>query len=302
VSHYSSASANGSRIFSDSLSNIPLENIPSVGNWVIDYAEISLEDQLGRGAYGVVYRGKWRNVTVAVKKISSELTTVGDFVAEASLMCNLRPHDNVVQLLAVCKEPPAVVMKFYANGSLLQYIYNTKRLTKIDFFTILKGIAAGMNHLHREKIVHRDLACRNVLINSNAEAVVSDFGLARMVHKEVDSAKTQSLFGPIKWMAPESIQKQIYSLKTDCWMFGVTCWEILTKEIPYPDMDLIVSALAITRGERLVIPGKCPPKLAEMIQSCWLNEPDLRPTFQDIYNKLEKIEAELDPRWTYVYS
>jgi len=270
-----------------------------VGNWIIDFNEIQLEHELGKGAYGVVYKGKWRNVIVAVKKISSEFSTVEGFLAEASLMCTLRPHDNVVQLLAVCSNPLAVVMKYYSNGSLLSYLHKSKQLYRMEFFTILKGIAAGMNHLHREKIIHRDLACRNILLNGTMEAVVADFGLARMVHREIDSASTQSLFGPIKWMAPESIQHQTYSMKTDSWMFGVTCWEMLTKNIPFPELDLIASALAIVKGDRLVIPETCPPKLAELMKACWTTNPDLRPNFQEIYNSLEKMEAELDYGWSF---
>jgi len=189
-------------------------------------------------------------------------------------MCSLRPHDNVVQLLAVCSEPLCLVMKFYSNGALLHYILKNKKIHRVELFLIFKGIAAGMNHLHKEKIIHRDLACRNVLLNANMEAVVADFGLARFVRKEVDSGKTASLIGPIKWMAPESLSKGIYSTKTDVWSFGVTAWEIITRETPFEDRDLISTAVEISNGLKLKIPETCPAPLASLLSSCWNDEPD----------------------------
>eukprot|EP01117_Protostelium_nocturnum_P019044 TRINITY_DN8135_c0_g1_i2.p1 TRINITY_DN8135_c0_g1~~TRINITY_DN8135_c0_g1_i2.p1 ORF type:complete len:220 (+),score=68.57 TRINITY_DN8135_c0_g1_i2:44-661(+) len=147
----------------------------------------------------------------------------------------------------------------------------------------IMGIAKGMLHLHMEKIVHRDLAVRNILLSKHLEAKVSDFGLSRE-SKAVDSAAvTSTTVGPLKWMAPESITERKYSSKSDTWSFGVVIWEILTCEEPFGDSTPIEAALRVTsKKERLKIPVSCPPKLEKLMKECWKEEAEDRPDFSQI--------------------
>lgn len=193
-----------------SYASIPIRMEPTKGyvhvgtlrtkTWEIPFNEIAVQKELGKGAYGVVYEGKWRNQTVAMKRIMGELTNeqLQDFLSEAELMSAILPHENVVQLYGVVSQPPCIVLKYYPNGSLLSYLNSEKELSTRTMFTILKGIAAGCAHLHKEKIVHRDLAARNVLLNQNMCPVVSDFGFARAMNQNMDSGKTKNEVGPIR--------------------------------------------------------------------------------------------------------
>lgn len=102
-----------------------------------------------------------------------------------------------------------------------------------------------MHHLSKEGICHRDLASRNVLLDENFKPKISDFGLSRFVHTGSSSTTKFVLFclrpltdlllrsevGPLKWMAPESLRDRLYSEKSDVWMFGVVCFEIMNRSV-----------------------------------------------------------------------
>lgn len=85
----------------------------------------------------------------------------------------------MVQLLGVCKEPLSIVVAYYQNGSLKDYLKSHNNIPWVQKLQIMHGVAAGVAHLHREKIIHRDLAARNILLDSNLNAVVGDFGISR---------------------------------------------------------------------------------------------------------------------------
>jgi predicted Ser/Thr protein kinase len=186
-------------------SSIVLDSISANSNsknieWNIPYSEIKLEYELGRGGFGIVYKGTWRNASVACKKILGDLQPkqLKEFFAEAELMSSLRPHENVIQLLGISMNPPCIITKFYENGSLLNLL-KKRELSLKENFKILKGIAAGMEHLHMEKIIHRDLAARNILLSSNMDAIVSDFGFARILkNSESDASITTATIGPVR--------------------------------------------------------------------------------------------------------
>ena len=108
-----------------------------------------------------------------------------DFVEEATLFAKIRPHINIVQFLGVCKSPLCAVAEYCSGGSLRSYIkLESEQINEnLELFWIV-GIAAGMSHLAREGIVHRDLACRNVLLTATLDPKITDFGLSKALGKE----------------------------------------------------------------------------------------------------------------------
>jgi len=158
---------------------------------------------------------------------------------------------------------------------------------------IAKGIAAGMLHLHREGIVHRDLATRNILLGSGNQVKISDFGLSRNTGDANSSDQTKSDTGPLKWMAPEAIRNREYSRSSDSWAFGVTLYELVARSEPYVGLDPVQAALQVTHsGLRLEIPKYTPFILAEIMRGCFEYDPARRPDFQYICKRMQ--EAQLD--------
>lgn len=123
--------------------------------WNVEISELEIEREVGRGAFGVVYKGKWRGKKVAVKKILTldfNQQQIEDFAKEIKLMQNLRPHQNVVGLLGVVRSPLSIITTFYANGSLFSLFKNTQ-IELPQIIKILKDVASGM--------VKKKNICRN---------------------------------------------------------------------------------------------------------------------------------------------
>jgi len=265
-------------------------------NWEIKLQDIDIVKEIGRGAYGIVYLGRWREEQVAVKKIIGDgggavpEEVIDTFASEIKLMKNLRPHPHVVTMLGVVSDPLCIVTKYYENGSLIDLLNSEHKMSMSVNITIMKGIASGMLHLHKEGIIHRDLAARNVLLDKDYEPIISDFGLSRVVGVASQSAVTKSDVGPIKWMPPESLVNKTYGTKSDVWAFGVTCWEILARSEPYPDMEpLEVAFKVVQEGLRLTLPSDCPPEIAEVILSCWAHNKEERPDFSQLFAQLSQL-------------
>jgi len=273
-------------------------NIGAAKKSLVNYQELVDMEEIGSGAFGIVFRASWRELRVAVKQIRSEHVSreqVIDFLKEVALLQNLRPHPNVVLFIgmSIPPQPLTMITEYCEGGSLYHYLRNnTVNLeTKIGF---VNGIALGMLHLHKEGIVHRDLAVRNILLTKHHECKVSDFGMSRETsNSENEGAKTKSNIGPIRWMAPEALKEMKYSHKSDVWSFGVVIWEIVTEKEPWDDMTPMEVALAVLReGKRLYIPDT-DTNLQMLMRLCWYESPEDRPNFETISRVLSPIPEEL---------
>ncbi|ETO06561.1 TKL family protein kinase, partial [Reticulomyxa filosa] len=166
--------------------------------------------------------------------------------------------------------------------------------------------AKGILHLHKANIVHRDIAARNILLEyvavnenkgSRVRAVVSDFGLSRIAEQGADRQHyTESKVGPIKWMSPESITNgNVYNTKTDAYSFGITMWEVFAGSEPYPNLTKTsVAAQVLHKKCRPFVPMHWPTPLAYLIQRCWQNNPDFRPSFFQVVSQLSHLSGIMD--------
>lgn len=137
----------------------------------------------------------------------------------------MRPHRNLLTLLGISSQPgkPICIVTDFVDGGSLESKLHDKGFP-IDWLFIVKtvkGMAAGMHHLHQEGLLHRDLAARNVLLTEAFTPLISDFGLSTKTDKDQlrqshnNTVKETKFFrGPYKWMAPESLSKNEFSTKT----------------------------------------------------------------------------------------
>ena len=180
--------------------------------YLIKAKDIERESKLGEGAFGVVYKARWRNIAVAVKEVKpealSDVSQIQSFEREAVQMSKLRPHDHVITLYGVCQDPLSIVTEFATGGGLDEWLkkHHADASDK-QLMTITLGAARGVAHLHAEGIVHRDLAARNILLGDNDKPKVSDFGMSRVDEGE-DANETRTRVGPLKWMGPEQMLHQ----------------------------------------------------------------------------------------------
>ncbi|KAL4143192.1 hypothetical protein QTP88_005550 [Uroleucon formosanum] len=283
-----------------------LENVTTVvGNahiTEIDFGELELEEVIGVGGFGKVYRGYWNNKEVAVKAARQDpdediSETVKNVKQEANLFW-LLDNENIVSMLGVCLQIPnlCLIMEYARGGSLNRVLMGRKIRPDVLVDWAIQ-IARGMNYLHNGapiSLIHRDLKSSNVLLSETIEnndlqfktLKITDFGLAREVYKTT----RMSAAGTYAWMAPEVIKKSIFSKASDVWSYGVLLWELLTGEMPYKGIDVLAVAYGVAVNKlTLPIPSTCPQPFRELMEACWHSDSHMRPSFEDILTSLDDI-------------
>nr|POE71323.1 l-type lectin-domain containing receptor kinase ix.1 [Quercus suber] len=196
------------------------------------------EQILGRGGFGVVYRGYLMdsNSSVAVKKISEESRQgVNEFASEINVISRLR-HRNLVELIGWCHERRRellLVYDFMPNGSLDSHLYGEGiLLTWERRYKIVRNLASALLYLHEgweHCVLHRDIKPSNIMLDSNFNAKLGDFGLARLVDHAIGSRTTRSA-GTWGYMDPTCVTRA--SKKSDAYSFGMVTLEIATGRRP----------------------------------------------------------------------
>ncbi|XP_005095192.1 mitogen-activated protein kinase kinase kinase 11 [Aplysia californica] len=270
----------------------------------IEFEELNLEDVIGVGGFGKVYRGTWRLETVAIKAARQDpdepiSVTIENVRKEAKLFW-LLSHVNIAALRGVCLKPPnlCLVMEYAAGGS-LNRVLNGRRIPPQILVNWALQIAQGMHYLHEQApltLVHRDLKSSNILLKESVDSgdldnktlKITDFGLAR----EVEQTTRMSAAGTYAWMAPEVIKSSRFSKKSDVWSYGVVLWELLTGETPYKGIDALGVAYGVAVNKlTLPIPSTCPGMFSQLMTDCWYQEAHERPTFLEILKRLEEIST-----------
>ncbi|KAF8406124.1 hypothetical protein HHK36_008204 [Tetracentron sinense] len=190
------------------------------------------EGKLGQGGFGAVYRGILTdsNFNVAVKVSKGSEQGRKEYISEVKIISRLR-HRNLVQLIGWCHERGEflLVYEFLPNSSLDYHLFGGKSMLSWGFrYKIALGLASALLYLHEEWeecVVHRDIKSSNVMLDSNFNTKLGDFGLARLIDPEIGS-KTTALAGTLGYMAPEYICTGKASKESDVFSFGVVALEI----------------------------------------------------------------------------
>ncbi|XP_030499887.2 uncharacterized protein LOC115715197 isoform X1 [Cannabis sativa] len=283
------------------------------GLQIIRNSDLEELRELGSGTYGTVFHGKWRGTDVAIKRIkkscfagrsSEQERLTKDFWREAQILSNLH-HPNVLAFYGVVPDGAggtlATVTEFMVNGSLRHVLLKKDRsLDRRRKLIIAMDAAFGMEYLHSKNIVHFDLKCDNLLVNLRDPhrpiCKVGDFGLSRIKRNTLVSGGVR---GTLPWMAPELLNgsSSRVSEKVDVFSFGISMWEILTGEEPYANMHCGAIIGGIVKNTlRPPIPERCDPDWRRLMEECWSPEPEYRPSFTEITNRLRSMSIALQAK------
>ncbi|KAI3445812.1 hypothetical protein Pfo_002477 [Paulownia fortunei] len=197
------------------------------------------EEKLGEGGFGGVYRGLLRetNSYIAVKRVSrGSKQGLKEYASEVKIISQLR-HRNLVQLIGWCHERGELLLvyEFMPNGSLDSHLFKEKSVLTWEVrYKIAQGLASSLLYLHEEWercVVHRDIKASNIMLDSNFNAKLGDFGLARLVDHEKGS-QTTVLAGTMGYMAPECVVTGRASKESDVYSFGIVLLEIACGRRP----------------------------------------------------------------------
>uniref|UniRef100_A0A8B9NAR2 Mitogen-activated protein kinase kinase kinase n=1 Tax=Accipiter nisus TaxID=211598 RepID=A0A8B9NAR2_9AVES len=284
----------------------------------IDFQHLELQEIIGVGGFGKVYRATWRGREVAVKAArqdpDEDITATAESVRQEAKLFSMLRHPNIIALHGVCLREPnlCLVMEFARGGSLNRALAAAaapgagagaarggRRIPPHILVNWAVQIARGMLYLHDQAIVpilHRDLKSSNILLLEKMEhddicnktLKITDFGLAREWHRTTK----MSAAGTYAWMAPEVIKSSMFSKGSDIWSYGVLLWELLTGEVPYRGIDGLAVAYGVAVNKlTLPIPSTCPEPFAKLMKECWEQDPHIRPSFALILEQLTAIEG-----------
>ncbi|XP_042506766.1 serine/threonine-protein kinase STY46-like [Macadamia integrifolia] len=272
--------------------------IPTDGTdvWEIDIRMLKFENKVASGSYGDLYKGTYCSQEVAIKVLKPERVNENmqrEFAQEVFIMRKVR-HKNVVQFIGACTRPPTlcIVTEFMSGGSVFDFLHKQKGVFKLpSLLKVAIDVSKGMDYLHQNNIIHRDLKAANLLMDENEVVKVADFGVARV---QTQSGVMTAETGTYRWMAPEVIEHKPYDHKADIFSFGIVLWELLTGKIPYEFLTPLQAAVGVVqKGLRPTIPKNTHPKLVELLEKCWQQDPSLRPDFFEIIEMLQRIAKEV---------
>ncbi|KAM7409061.1 hypothetical protein PAMA_002664 [Pampus argenteus] len=266
---------------------------------------------LGKGEFGEVLLSKAKGMeereeetVVLVKSLQTRDEQLQlDFRREAEMFAKLS-HPNVVRLLGVCREaePHYMILEYYDLGDLKQFLRISKSkddkaksqpISTKTKVSICAQVAHGMEHLSNHRFVHKDLAARNCLINSQRRVKVSSLSLSKDVYNSEYYHYRQAWI-PLRWLPSESVFEDDFSTKSDVWAFGVLMWEVFSHgEMPYAKLsdDEVLEGLQ-TGKLKLPVPDGCPSKIYKLMVRCWAPSLKERPSFSDIVHTLGELPSD----------
>ncbi|XP_050342190.1 vascular endothelial growth factor receptor 1 isoform X4 [Nymphalis io] len=160
---------------------------------------------------------------------------------------------------------------------------NPRPLTSRDLLAWAFQIARGMEYLANRKVLHGDLAARNILLAEDNIVKICDFGLARSIYKNDEYKKQENSPLPVKWLAIECMTDRIFSTQSDVWSFGIVLWELFSlAKTPYPNVSPTSLVQWLSDGHRLDKPQYADNKLYDVMLRCWQQKPTARPNFSQL--------------------
>lgn len=268
-------------------------------DWEMPKDQIMLNRKLGEGAFGTVYGGQayidgsedLQAVAVKTLKIGSTAEDRLDFLSEAEAMKRFT-HPNILKLLGVClqSEPIFSVIEFMLYGDLKTYLLARRHLVKDKIpddsdvspkrlTSMTMDILRGLAYLAEQKYVHRDIACRNCLVNADRRVKIGDFGMARPTGSNDYYRFSRKGLLPVRWLSPESLGSGFFTPASDIWSFGVLLFEIVSfGAFPYQGMSNNEVLEYVKTGRSMEVPEGVKPPLERLMRNCWTADYKKRPT------------------------
>jgi len=268
---------------------------------------MALEGTFGRLLYAVHIDDQGIEHDVYVKTVTDQASGQQlSMMLQESLNFHGLSHRNISCITALCQSESTPPLLVYANDgytNLKRFLtkYKTSSMSSPMTLTTqaivdmaLQTILA-MQFLHRKKLLHKDIATRNCLVNDQLKVKLCDTALSRDLFPADYHCLGDNENRPIKWMALETIARKEHSWASDVWMFGVLLWELTTlAQQPYLEVDPFEMCSYLQDGYRLAQPLNCPDELFAVMAYCWAMSVDDRPSLTQLHAYLHDFYAHLN--------
>lgn len=258
--------------------------------------EYVVEDKLGEGAFGKVYRGRQPLIGKAVaikllsRKFSADPEMVSRFVAEARAV-NQIAHRNIIDIFSFGHLPDGrlyFVMELLQGRTLDQVLRARGSLSVAEALPILRGLARALDAAHAQGIAHRDLKPANVFITTDDDGQpypkLLDFGIAKLVRPDANTmhkTRTGAPMGTPYYMSPEQCRGEAIETRTDAYSFGVMIFQLLTGRLPFSGdsyVEILFKHMTLEPPAPSSVSAAVPPELDGIVLGLMAKTPEARPT------------------------
>jgi len=272
--------------------------------WEVDVTEVDIDESKSIPTrFGIIYKGRWRHLEVAVKVISWDQAIYSSLLREVGTLSGIR-HPNIVQFLGACIRPPSflILTQYLKRGSLARVLYDpsfkhyhSEPFSDLMIRKIASDICKAMVYLHLSQIIHGNLRLTNIMVVSFDPADQVIVQVAEVGMNLLTAFRTkQPSFNDrdtLCYLAPELLKSDKCSFPVDVYAFGVCLYEIITRCVPFGDLPLEVQSLqnAIIEESRPDLPQGSPisTDLLSIAKSCWAANPTDRPTFPNLLGSFQ---------------
>jgi len=262
-----------------------------------------IQNELGRGAMGIVYRAHDRILDryVALKKLSShfskDMDVIARFKQEAKALARLS-HPNIVQVYDFFQEGGQgfIAMELVEGEDLADYLHDKGVLPINETVQLVSQMAEALSYAHKHSVVHRDFKLANVILSLEGATKITDFGLAKIAQSSVHT-QVGSFLGSPAYMSPEQTQGMVADACSDIYALGVSLYEMLSGRLPFTgDLESVIAQkLTATPKPLSGLNGEIPEQLNRLVFQMLEKEPDNRPESMDmVVEVLKSISGQLD--------
>ena len=246
---------------------------------------------LGEGSFGKAYLAKCEkeDKKYVIKQVLMDDMTdqeKRETFNEAVILKKL-DHPNIIKFKEVFiqrkpKEALNIVTEFADGGDLSQKLGEQKKkpFPESQILDYITQICLALQHLHKKKIIHRDLKCGNVFLMKSGIVKLGDFGISKGL--KITGEKAKTLVGTPYYLAPEIINNQPYDSKIDIWALGVLLYELMTFKMPFNATSLPLLSIKINKGVYSPPSSSYSSEIKDLLKKCLTLDPEKRPSIDDI--------------------
>ncbi|EXX50703.1 Sps1p [Rhizophagus irregularis DAOM 197198w] len=265
-------------------------NLPIIGIEWIPYSQITNLKKIAEGGFSIIYKATWEGTDVAVKKLRDSQNISKHFLNELRSLYQCKNY-WVIDCYGITQDPITkeymLILPYAEGGNLHDYLQkNFINLRWDGKLFILQGILFGLENVHKNNFIHRDIHSGNMLL-SNTDWKVGDLGLSQPANNTLSN---NEIYGVIPYIAPEIFKGAAFSKESDIYSFGMIMWEVTTGCKPFANIEHNLELIyEIIDGKRPEITNDTPECFANLMKKCWDSDPLKRPTRYEIRDSFIKM-------------